>query len=55
MFYLLVTGGSGTNDKSNAYSVTGIGLTEADADHYTAAILFILLQLLNMLTGAQLV
>ncbi len=30
MFYLLVTGGSGTNDNSNNYSVSGIGLTEAD-------------------------
>ena len=30
MFYLLVTGGSGTNDKGNAYTVTGIGLSEAD-------------------------
>ncbi len=30
MFYLLVTGGSGTNDKGSAYSVTGIGLSEAD-------------------------
>lgn len=30
MFYLLVTGGSGTNDKGNAYSVSGIGLAKAD-------------------------
>lgn len=30
MFYLLVTGGSGTNDNGDAYSVSGIGLTEAD-------------------------
>ncbi len=30
MFYLLVTGGSGTNDKGNAFSVTGIGISEAD-------------------------
>ncbi|HYV92691.1 MAG TPA: M4 family metallopeptidase [Chitinophagales bacterium] len=30
MFYLLVTGGSGTNDIGNAYTVTGIGLAEAD-------------------------
>ncbi len=30
MFYLLVTGGSGTNDKGNSYSVSGIGLSEAD-------------------------
>src|SRR5262249_28936765 len=34
MFYLLVTGGSGTTDNSDAYSVTGIGLTEADAIIY---------------------
>ena len=30
MFYLLVNGGSGTNDLGNAYSVTGIGLTAAE-------------------------
>lgn len=30
MFYLLVTGGSGTNDIGNAYNVTGIGLAAAD-------------------------
>lgn len=30
MFYLLVTGGSGTNDKGSAYTVAGIGLSEAD-------------------------
>ncbi|MFI5188585.1 MAG: M4 family metallopeptidase, partial [Chitinophagales bacterium] len=30
MFYLLVTGGSGTNDIGNSFSVTGIGLSEAD-------------------------
>ena len=30
MFYLLVTGGSGTNDNSEAYTVSGIGLSEAD-------------------------
>lgn len=29
MFYLLVNGGSGTNDKGNSYSVSGIGLSEA--------------------------
>ena len=28
-FYLLTSGGSGTNDLSNAYSVTGIGITNA--------------------------
>ncbi len=30
MFYLLVKGGSGTNDIGNKYSVTGIGLSKAD-------------------------
>ncbi|CAN5469946.1 hypothetical protein BH10BAC2_BH10BAC2_23860 [soil metagenome] len=30
MFYLLVDGGSGTNDKGNAYSVQGLGLSKAD-------------------------
>lgn len=30
MFYLLVTGGSGTNDIGNSYTVSGIGLSEAD-------------------------
>lgn len=30
MFYLLVTGGSGVNDIGNAYTVQGIGLSEAD-------------------------
>jgi len=30
MFYLLVTGGTGTNDMGNNYAVTGIGLSEAD-------------------------
>lgn len=30
MFYLLVAGGSGTNDNGDAYSVSAIGLTEAD-------------------------
>lgn len=34
MFYLLVTGGSGTNDIGNAYTVTGLGLTKADAIIY---------------------
>jgi len=28
-FYLLASGGSGTNDLSNAYSVTGIGISDA--------------------------
>lgn len=30
MFYLLVNGGSGTNDIGNAYSVNGIGVSEAE-------------------------
>ena len=30
MFYLLVNGGSGTNDIGNAYSVAGLGLSKAD-------------------------
>lgn len=30
MFYLLVTGGSGTNDNGDAYAVSGIGLDKAD-------------------------
>lgn len=30
MFYLLVEGGSGTNDNGNAYNVSGIGLSKAD-------------------------
>lgn len=30
MFYLLVNGGTGTNDLGNSYSVTGLGLSEAD-------------------------
>jgi len=29
-FYLLATGGSGTNDKQNQYNVTGIGITKAE-------------------------
>ena len=34
MFYLLVAGGSGTNDNGNNYSVKGIGITEAEAILY---------------------
>ena len=33
-FYLLCQGGSGTNDLSNSYSVTGIGITQARAIAY---------------------
>ncbi len=35
-FYLLVNGGSGTNDIGNAYNVTTIGLTDARAIFYLA-------------------
>lgn len=35
-FYLLSVGGSGTNDKSTAYSVTGIGITKAARIAYVA-------------------
>ncbi|MES2704232.1 MAG: Ig-like domain-containing protein [Bacteroidota bacterium] len=39
-FYLLVQGGSGTNDISNAFSVTGIGLTKgADIAYQTELLL----------------
>ncbi len=34
MFYLLVNGGSGTNDIANNFTVNGIGLTKADAIIY---------------------
>ncbi len=35
-FYLLVNGGSGTNDKGNSYSVAGIGITKARDIFYRA-------------------
>ncbi|PBQ31322.1 hypothetical protein CNR22_05945 [Sphingobacteriaceae bacterium] len=35
-FYLLTSGGSGTNDISNAYSVSGIGFTDAAAIAFRA-------------------
>lgn len=35
-FYLLSVGGSGTNDKGTAYSVTGIGITKAEKIAYRA-------------------
>lgn len=35
-YYLLVNGGSGTNDKGSAYSVTAIGLNDARAIFYLA-------------------
>jgi Zn-dependent metalloprotease len=34
MFYLLVTGGSGTNDIGSAYTVSGLGLAKADQIMY---------------------
>jgi len=41
MFYLLVTGGSGTNDISNSFSVTGIGLTKADQILYRSETVYL--------------
>ncbi len=41
MFYLLVTGGSGTNDKGSAYSVSGIGLTKADQIIYRSETVYL--------------
>lgn len=41
MFYLLVTGGSGTNDIGNAYTVNGIGLTEADQIIYRSQTVYL--------------
>ncbi|MEO7210401.1 MAG: M4 family metallopeptidase, partial [Chitinophagaceae bacterium] len=41
MFYLLVTGGSGTNDKGNSYSVSGIGLSEADQILYRSQTVYL--------------
>lgn len=38
MFFLLVTGGTGTNDIGNAYNVTGIGLAQADQIIYKTEI-----------------
>jgi Zn-dependent metalloprotease len=42
MFYLLVTGGSGTNDIGSNYSVTGIGLTEAEEILYRTNTVYLL-------------
>jgi len=41
MFYLLVNGGSGTNDIGNAYSVTGIGLTAAERILYRTNVVYL--------------
>ena len=41
MFYLLVTGGSGTNDIGSSYSVTGIGLAEADQIIYRSETVYL--------------
>lgn len=41
MFYLLVTGGSGTNDIGSAYTVTGLGLTKADAILYRSETVYL--------------
>jgi Zn-dependent metalloprotease len=42
MFYLLVTGGSGTNDNGDAYSVSGIGLQKADDILYRTNTVYLL-------------
>lgn len=41
MFYLLVTGGSGTNDKGFAYNVQGIGLPAADQILYRSGAVYL--------------
>ena len=41
MFYLLVTGGSGTNDIGNSFSVKGIGLSEADQILYRSETVYL--------------
>jgi len=41
MFYLLVTGGSGTNDIGNAFTVSGLGLTKADAILYRSETVYL--------------
>jgi Zn-dependent metalloprotease len=42
MFYLLVTGGSGVNDIGNSFTVTGIGLTKADAILYRSETVYLI-------------
>jgi hypothetical protein len=41
MFYLLVNGGSGTNDKGNTFLVTAIGLEKADQVIYRSQIVYL--------------
>jgi bacillolysin len=40
-YYLLVNGGSATNDKGNAYSVTGLGLTKSNAIIYRSETVYL--------------
>lgn len=40
-YYLLVNGGSATNDKGNTYSVTGLGLTAANAIIYRSETVYL--------------
>jgi bacillolysin len=40
-YYLLVNGGSATNDKGNAYNVTGLGLTKANAIVYRSETVYL--------------
>jgi len=42
MFYLLVNGGSGTNDKGNAYNVTALGLSKADQIIYRSQTVYLI-------------
>lgn len=41
MFYLLVNGGSGTNDKGSAYNVTALGLSKADQIIYRSQTVYL--------------
>jgi Zn-dependent metalloprotease len=41
MFYLLVTGGSGTNDIGNSYTVAAIGLAKADQILYRSETVYL--------------
>lgn len=41
MFYLLVNGGSGTNDKGNAYNVAAVGLNKADQIIYRSQTVYL--------------
>ena len=40
-FYLLVTGGTGTNDNGDNYTVNGIGLTDAEAIAYRNLVVYL--------------